>query len=130
MGFRRVVLADGAVRMRARCVEVTQRREAPLIRLRIIRQGALDGKLAGPIRIDRHLRRRFGVAPAVTGYIIEWTGSYAGAFVLTGAIAILGALSVAVFVRSPAWAGAPVLMPDHLARAASPRSTWTCPASR
>jgi D-galactonate transporter len=62
------------------------------------------------------------VAPAVTGYIIEWTGSYAGAFVLTGAIAILGALSVAVFVRSPARAGAPVLMPDHLARAASPRS--------
>jgi len=42
------------------------------------------------------------VAPAVTGFIIEWSGGFAGAFVLTGAIAIVGALSVAVFVRSPA----------------------------
>jgi nitrate/nitrite transporter NarK len=61
------------------------------------------------------------VAPAVTGYIIEWTGSYAGAFVLTGAIAILGALSVAVFVRAPAKAGAPVSVPGSLAGVALPR---------
>ena len=63
------------------------------------------------------------VAPTVTGFIVEWTGSFAGAFVLTGAIAILGALSVAVFVRSPAKAAmAPALMPERLAGAASPRS--------
>lgn len=61
------------------------------------------------------------VAPAVTGYIIEWTGSYAGAFVLTGAIAILGALSVAVFVRSPARATAPASIPGSLAGAVLPR---------
>lgn len=42
------------------------------------------------------------VAPAVTGFIVEWSGGFAGAFVLTGAIAIVGALAVAVFVRSPA----------------------------
>jgi D-galactonate transporter len=42
------------------------------------------------------------VAPMVTGYLIEWTGSFASAFVLTGAIAVLGALSVAIFVRQPA----------------------------
>jgi MFS transporter, ACS family, hexuronate transporter len=41
------------------------------------------------------------VAPMVTGYLIEWTGSFASAFVLTGAIAVLGALSVAIFVRQP-----------------------------
>ncbi|MGO4726464.1 MULTISPECIES: MFS transporter [unclassified Inquilinus] len=62
------------------------------------------------------------VAPAVTGFIVEWTGSFAGAFVLTGAIAILGALSVAVFVRSPAKAAtAPTLMPERLAGAVLPR---------
>jgi MFS family permease len=41
------------------------------------------------------------VAPAVTGYLVEWTGSFASAFVLTGAIAVLGACSVAIFVRNP-----------------------------
>jgi MFS transporter, ACS family, hexuronate transporter len=42
------------------------------------------------------------VAPAVTGFMVQATGgSYVGAFGLAGAIAILGALSVAVFVRSP-----------------------------
>jgi D-galactonate transporter len=62
------------------------------------------------------------VAPTVTGFIVEWTGSFAGAFVLTGAIAILGALSVAVFVRSPAKTTlAPALMPERLAGAVLPR---------
>ena len=43
------------------------------------------------------------VAPSVTGFMIQATGgSYAGAFVLAGGIAVLGALSVAVFVRAPA----------------------------
>lgn len=59
------------------------------------------------------------VAPAVTGFMVEWSGGFAGAFVLTGAIAIVGALSVAVFVRSPARAEWP-----RMARplAGSPRS--------
>jgi ACS family hexuronate transporter-like MFS transporter len=43
------------------------------------------------------------VAPSVTGFMVQATGgSYAGAFGLAGAIAVLGALSVAVFVRAPA----------------------------
>lgn len=42
------------------------------------------------------------VAPVVTGYIVQWTGSFAAAFVLTGAVALTGAIAVAVFVRSPA----------------------------
>ena len=42
------------------------------------------------------------VAPAVIGYIVQWSGSFTSAFVLTGAIAIVGALGVAVFVRTPA----------------------------
>ena len=39
------------------------------------------------------------VAPSATGFLIEGTGSFTSAFVLTGAIAICGALSVAVLVR-------------------------------
>jgi len=42
------------------------------------------------------------VAPAATGYMVQASGTFTSAFVLTGAIAILGALSVAVFVRQPA----------------------------
>jgi sugar phosphate permease len=42
------------------------------------------------------------VAPAATGYMVQASGSFTSAFVLTGAIAVLGALSVAVFVRQPA----------------------------
>ncbi|KGM34325.1 MFS transporter [Inquilinus limosus] len=63
------------------------------------------------------------VAPSVTGFMVEWSGSFAGAFVLTGAIAIVGALSVAVFVRSPAPAERPWPQPaKSLAGAGSQRS--------
>ena len=41
------------------------------------------------------------VAPAVTGYMVEASGSFTSAFALAGAIAVLGAVSVAVFVRPP-----------------------------
>jgi MFS family permease len=41
------------------------------------------------------------VAPLVTGFIVQATGSFVSAFLLTGAIAVLGALGVAVFVRAP-----------------------------
>jgi MFS transporter, ACS family, hexuronate transporter len=41
------------------------------------------------------------VAPAATGYMVQASGSFTSAFVLTGAIAVLGALSVIVFVRRP-----------------------------
>jgi D-galactonate transporter len=42
------------------------------------------------------------VAPLVTGFIVQATGSFYAAFLLTGAVAVLGALGVAVFVRAPA----------------------------
>ncbi|GGF28300.1 MFS transporter [Aliidongia dinghuensis] len=41
------------------------------------------------------------VAPAVTGYLVSVSGSFASAFALTGAIAVLGALGVAFLVREP-----------------------------
>jgi len=45
------------------------------------------------------------IAPAVTGYMVQASGSFAGAFALAGAIAVLGALSVVVFVRAPRQSG-------------------------
>ena len=39
------------------------------------------------------------VAPAVTGYLVEWSGSFTSAFALTGGIAIIGALGVALLVH-------------------------------
>jgi MFS transporter, ACS family, hexuronate transporter len=41
------------------------------------------------------------VAPLVTGFIVQATGSFYAAFLLTGAVAVLGAIGVAVFVRAP-----------------------------
>jgi MFS transporter, ACS family, hexuronate transporter len=43
------------------------------------------------------------VAPSVTGFMVQATGgSFAGAFGLAGGIAVVGAFSVAAFVRAPA----------------------------
>jgi ACS family hexuronate transporter-like MFS transporter len=42
------------------------------------------------------------VAPTTTGYLVKWSGSFSSAFILTGAIAVVGALAVAIFVREPA----------------------------
>jgi ACS family hexuronate transporter-like MFS transporter len=42
------------------------------------------------------------VAPLVTGFIVQATGSFHAAFLLIGAVAVLGAAGVAVFVRAPA----------------------------
>jgi MFS transporter, ACS family, hexuronate transporter len=41
-------------------------------------------------------------APAMTGYLVQWSGSFSSAFILAGAIAVAGALAVAIFVREPA----------------------------
>lgn len=41
------------------------------------------------------------VAPTVTGYLIQWTGSFASSFIVTGALAVSGALAVALAVKSP-----------------------------
>lgn len=51
------------------------------------------------------------VAPAMTGFLVAWSGAFTSAFVLTGAIAIAGALAVAVFVRAPHPAAVPAPLP-------------------
>ncbi|MDW5500201.1 MFS transporter [Pseudomonas lundensis] len=39
------------------------------------------------------------LGPIVTGYIIQWTGAYNTAFFIAGGVAVLGAISVAIFVK-------------------------------
>ena len=41
------------------------------------------------------------VSPAITGFLVQWTGNFTAAFVLAGAVAVIGALGVAVWVRAP-----------------------------
>ena len=41
------------------------------------------------------------VSPLITGFLVERTGTFAGAFGLAGAVAVLGALAVAFLVRNP-----------------------------
>jgi len=41
------------------------------------------------------------VAPALTGFLVQWSGNFRSAFLLTGAIALAGALLVAVCVHAP-----------------------------
>ncbi|WP_020201524.1 MULTISPECIES: MFS transporter [Cupriavidus] len=41
------------------------------------------------------------VAPALTGFLVQWSGNFKSAFLLTGLIAALGAILVAVCVRTP-----------------------------
>jgi MFS transporter, ACS family, hexuronate transporter len=48
-------------------------------------------------------------APLATGFIVQATGSFFSAFIATGVIAVLGALSVAVFVKAPSLAPSAVL---------------------
>ncbi|WP_028227867.1 MFS transporter [Paraburkholderia ferrariae] len=40
------------------------------------------------------------LAPAVTGFLVQWTKLFQSAFVVSGAVALAGALAVACFVRS------------------------------
>ncbi len=42
------------------------------------------------------------VAPSITGFMVQSAGSFAGAFVLAGAVAFLGAIGVLIVVRVPA----------------------------
>jgi ACS family hexuronate transporter-like MFS transporter len=41
------------------------------------------------------------VAPSITGFMVQSSGSFAGAFVLAGAVAAVGALGIVVVVRIP-----------------------------
>ncbi|MBC8726346.1 MFS transporter [Paraburkholderia sp. 31.1] len=41
------------------------------------------------------------LAPILTGFLVQWTKVFTSAFMLSGGIALAGALAVAVFVRSP-----------------------------
>ena len=39
------------------------------------------------------------IAPILTGFIVQYTGNFIAAFILTGVIGVIGALCVAIFVR-------------------------------
>ncbi|NML97186.1 MFS transporter [Paraburkholderia sp. RP-4-7] len=41
------------------------------------------------------------LAPILTGFLVQWTKVFTSAFLLSGGIALAGALAVAVFVRAP-----------------------------
>jgi len=41
------------------------------------------------------------VAPALTGFLVQWSGNFRSAFLITGAIAALGAILVAVCAHAP-----------------------------
>ncbi len=49
------------------------------------------------------------IGPAVTGFIVAWSGLFTAAFMLAGAITVLGCLGVAVFVRSSRMAPVPAV---------------------
>jgi sugar phosphate permease len=38
-------------------------------------------------------------APMITGFLVQWSGTYMSAFVISGAVAVVGVLAVALFVR-------------------------------
>lgn len=38
-------------------------------------------------------------APLITGYLVQWSGTFMSAFVISGIVAVLGAIGVALFVR-------------------------------
>ena len=41
------------------------------------------------------------LAPILTGFLVQWTKVFTSAFVLSGGVALAGAVAVAVFVRAP-----------------------------
>ena len=41
------------------------------------------------------------LAPVLTGFLVQWTKVFTSAFVLSGGVALAGAIAVAVFVRAP-----------------------------
>lgn len=41
------------------------------------------------------------LAPILTGFLVQWTKVFTSAFVLSGGVALAGAIAVAVFVRAP-----------------------------
>lgn len=41
------------------------------------------------------------LAPILTGFLVQWTKVFTSAFLLSGGVALAGALAVAVFVRAP-----------------------------
>ncbi|SED51293.1 Sugar phosphate permease [Rhizobiales bacterium GAS191] len=50
-------------------------------------------------------------APIITGYLVQWTGAFSSAFMLSGAVAVAGALGVFLFVRRSAASSEPARAP-------------------
>jgi ACS family hexuronate transporter-like MFS transporter len=69
-----------------------------------------SGKVGGVSGFVHFLANLAGIiAPAATGYLVQQSGTFASAFILAGAFAVLGALFVGVFVR-------PLTLPSPTAR--------------
>ncbi|SAK86481.1 transmembrane sugar transporter [Caballeronia hypogeia] len=57
------------------------------------------------------------LAPAATGFLVQATSVFASAFMLSGGIALFGALAVAIFVRAPGGGATQTLVPEAAASA-------------
>jgi MFS family permease len=65
----------------------------------IVRQGGGIGKAVSFLQLGGNV---FGiVAPVATGYLLVWTGSFTSAFVLAGALLVIGALISVTLTRRP-----------------------------
>jgi MFS family permease len=65
----------------------------------LLRTSADSGRATGLLILGGNV---FGIlAPIVTGYVVQATGSFNAAFVVAGALLVLGALTVFLLVRKP-----------------------------
>jgi MFS family permease len=62
-------------------------------------EGGRIGAVSGFVHLIANLAGI--VAPMATGFLVQASGTFTSAFVVTGGIAVLGALGVAIFVRQP-----------------------------
>ena len=67
-------------------------------------EGGRVGAVSGFVHLIANLAGI--VAPMATGFLVQASGTFTSAFVVTGGIAVLGALGVAIFVREPSAASA------------------------
>lgn len=82
----------------------------------VIVQDLVEPARVGSVSGFNHMLANLGglAAPTITGFIIQATGSYTGAFVLAGGIGISAALGVVVFLPWRSTAGQ--FMPQPTAR--------------
>jgi MFS transporter, ACS family, hexuronate transporter len=75
-------------------------------------EGGRIGAVSGFVHLIANLAGI--IAPMATGFLVQASGTFTSAFVMTGGIAVLGALGVAIFVRQPRAASAEAAVPADL----------------